>query len=60
MGRSRGQKSRDRNKSSLPQVPQNMKADGIDTEFNRELADSDDLQAAARSKAADKRAKKQN
>ncbi|WP_254636549.1 YfhD family protein, partial [Bacillus sp. GbtcB10] len=30
---------------------------GIDVEFNRELADHDDLEAMARSKAADQRAK---
>jgi hypothetical protein len=58
MGRSRGHKTRDRNKASLPQVPQNMKSDGIDVEFNRELADQADLEALARSRAADGRAKR--
>ncbi|MFD1779526.1 YfhD family protein [Fredinandcohnia salidurans] len=58
MGRSRGQKSRDKNKGNLPQVPQSMKSDGRDVEFSRELADQDDLEAQARSNAADARAKK--
>lgn len=58
MGRSRGQKSRGKNSASLPQVPKNMKSDGIDVEFNRELADQADLEALARSKAADGRAKR--
>ncbi|MCM3707913.1 MULTISPECIES: YfhD family protein [Cytobacillus] len=57
MGRAHGHKTRDKNKASLPQVPKNMKSDGIDVEFNRELADHDDLDAMARSKAADQRAK---
>ncbi|MBS8266828.1 YfhD family protein [Mesobacillus boroniphilus] len=57
MGRSHGHKTRDRNKASLPQVPKNMKSDGIDVEFNRELADQADLEALARSRAADGRAK---
>ncbi len=34
-----------------------MKSDGLDVEFSRDLADHDDLEAMARSKAADKRAK---
>lgn len=58
MGRSRGQKSRDKNKASLPQVPKNMKSDGIDVEFSKELADHDDMEALARSNAADARQKK--
>jgi hypothetical protein len=60
MGRSRGNKSRDKNTNKLPQVPKNMKSDGIDVEFNRELADHDDLEAMARSNAADARAKKRS
>lgn len=58
MGRSRKQKARDKNKSKLPQVPKNMKSDGVDVEFSQELADQDDLEAQARSKAAKKRAKR--
>jgi len=60
MGRSRGNKKRDKNTSNLPQVPQSMKSDGLDVEFNRELADHEDLEAMARSKAADARAKGRN
>lgn len=55
MGRSRGQRSRDKNKASLPQVPKNMKSDGIDEEFSRELADQEDLEALARANAANQR-----
>lgn len=44
-------------KQSLPQTPKNMKSDGLDVEFDRDLADHDDLEAMARSKAADERAK---
>lgn len=58
MGRAQGHKTRDKNKASLPQVPKNMKSDGRDVEFSRELADQDDLEALARSNAADARAKK--
>ncbi|TKC16052.1 YfhD family protein [Robertmurraya kyonggiensis] len=58
MGRGQGRKTRDKNKASLPQVPKNMKSDGRDVEFDRDLADHADLEAMARSNAADKRAKK--
>ncbi|MFS0862687.1 YfhD family protein [Fredinandcohnia sp. 179-A 10B2 NHS] len=58
MGRAHGHKTRDKNKAKLPQVPKNMKSDGRDVEFSRELADQDDLEALARSNAADARAKK--
>ncbi len=58
MGRSHGHKTRDRNKATLPQVPENMKSDGLDVEFDRDLADHEDLEAMARSNAADERAKK--
>ncbi|KOP70920.1 hypothetical protein J2Z40_003275 [Cytobacillus eiseniae] len=57
MGRSRGQRSRDKNKASLPQVPQNMKSDGIDEEYSAELADQADLEAQARANAANQRVK---
>lgn len=57
MGRAHSQKTRDKNKANLPQVPKNMKSDGLDVEFNRELADHEDMEALARSKAADARAK---
>ena len=35
----------------------NIKPDGLDVEFSQELADQADLEAQARSKAADERAK---
>ncbi|MDQ0231734.1 YfhD family protein [Metabacillus malikii] len=49
--------ARDKNTSSLPQTPKNLKRDGIDEEFSRELADSNDIEAQARAKAADQRQK---
>jgi len=58
MGRAHGHKNRDKNTAKLPQVPKNMKSDGIDVEFSSELADQDDLEAQARSDAADARQKK--
>lgn len=58
MGRARGQKTRDKNKATLPQVPKDMKSDGIDVEYSEELADLQDREAVARSEAAEKRAKK--
>lgn len=57
MGRAHGQKSRDKNKASLPQVPKNLKSDGIDVEYSRELADHEDLEAQARANAANQRVK---
>ncbi len=55
MGRANSNKKRDRNKGSLPQVPKNMKSDGIDEEFSTELADQEDLEAQARANAANQR-----
>jgi hypothetical protein len=57
MGRNSIHKNRDKNKQTLPQVPKNLKSDGLDIEFSKELADQDDLEAQQRSKAADARAK---
>lgn len=57
MGRAHGHKTRDKNKASLPQVPKNMKSDGIDVEYSRELADHEDLEAQARANAASRRVK---
>lgn len=57
MGRSHGHKTRDKNKASLPQVPKNMKSDGIDEEYSAELADQEDLEAQARANAANQRVK---
>ncbi|MBA4536331.1 YfhD family protein [Bacillus aquiflavi] len=59
MGRAHKQKARDKNKASLPQVPKQLKkADGIDEEYSRELADQEDLKAQARANAANQRVKK--
>ncbi|MFD2630510.1 YfhD family protein [Oceanobacillus kapialis] len=45
--------------SFMAQTPKNLKdSDGVDIEFSRELADEDDMEAQARSNAADRRAKK--
>ncbi|CAG9609978.1 YfhD family protein [Pseudoneobacillus rhizosphaerae] len=55
MGRSHGHKTRDRNKASLPQVPKNLKSDGNDVEFSKEMADGADLEALARANAANQR-----
>jgi hypothetical protein len=52
MGRSRGQKTRDKNKTTLPQVPKQLKSDGLDVEYSREFADHEDLEAQARAQAA--------
>ncbi len=57
MGRARGQRTRDKNKANLPQVPKNMKSDGLDIEYAQELADLQDREAIARSNAADSRVK---
>lgn len=60
MGRSHGHKTRDKNKASLPQVPKNMKSDGIDVEYSQELADQADLEATARANAANQRITNKN
>lgn len=58
MGRMHGRHhTRDSNKGSLPQVPKNMKSDGIDVEYSQELADQADLEAQARANAANQRVK---
>lgn len=57
MGRANSHKTRDKNKGSLPQVPKNLKSDGIDVEYSRELADQEDLEAQARANAATQRVK---
>ncbi|MBS4198438.1 YfhD family protein [Bacillus sp. FJAT-49732] len=58
MGRNDRRSARDKNKQKLPQVPKNMKSDGLDVEFSEELADHNDKVAMERSKAADNRAKR--
>ncbi len=55
MGRSRGQKSRDRNKGSLPQVPKNMKYDKMSEEYAAELENQLDREERALSNAANQR-----
>ncbi|WP_113929671.1 YfhD family protein [Bacillus sp. P14.5] len=60
MGRAHGHKTRDKNKNKLPQVPKNMKTEGVDEEFSRELADQADMEAQARSNAANQRQKTTN
>ncbi|MBS2772533.1 YfhD family protein [Anoxybacillus sp. PDR2] len=52
MGRSHGQRTRDKNKASLPQAPKQLKSDGLDVEYSRELADHEDLEAEARAAAS--------
>ncbi|ART75466.1 YfhD family protein [Sutcliffiella horikoshii] len=53
MGRSRGHQSGGKNKSSLPQVPKNMKKAAQDAEFaNEQHADNEILEAQARASAA--------
>jgi hypothetical protein len=55
MGRSHGQKSRDKNKASLPQVPKSLKSDNTDVEYSNEFADGADLEVLARANAANQR-----
>jgi hypothetical protein len=57
MGRSHGHKTRDKNKGSLPQVPKNLKSDGLDVEYSAELANREDLEAQSRANAANQRVK---
>lgn len=54
-GHKHNHKARDKNSSSLPQTPKNLKRDGVDEEFSRELADQEDLEAQARANAANQR-----
>lgn len=50
------------NSASMPQTPKYAKttSDGRDIEFSRELADQADIEAQARSQAADQRAQSKN
>ncbi|AXN39576.1 YfhD family protein [Peribacillus butanolivorans] len=48
--------NRDNNAQKLPQVPKNLKSDGLDVEYSSELADQQDIEAQARSNAASRRA----
>ncbi|WP_442858771.1 YfhD family protein [Bacillus sp. KH172YL63] len=54
LGRSRGNSKRG-NKNSLPQTPAQLKFDGVDEEFSRELANQADMEAQARANAANQR-----
>ncbi|RSK26138.1 YfhD family protein [Bacillus sp. HMF5848] len=59
MGRGhKHRKNRDKNSVTLPQTPKELKTDGRDVEFSRELADEDDFEALERSRQADERAHK--
>jgi hypothetical protein len=55
MGRDEHRKSKN---SFLAQTPKNQLSDGIDVEFSEEFADQNDKEAQARSRAANKRAKR--
>lgn len=55
MGRSRGGRSRDKNKASLPQVPKNMKYDRMSEEYAEELTHSVSLEEQAWANAANQR-----
>ncbi|MDQ0220865.1 YfhD family protein [Peribacillus cavernae] len=57
MGRNNIHHNRDKNKQTLPQVPKNLKSDGLDVEYSNELADHNDLESQVRSDAADQRAR---
>lgn len=52
MGRSRGQKTRDKNKATLPQVPKQLKSDRLNAEYSSEFADHAELEEAALAQAA--------
>lgn len=55
MGRDEHNKAKN---SFLAQTPKSQLKDGKDVEFAEEFADNEDKEAQARSRAADKRAKK--
>ena len=55
MGRAQGHKTRDRNKSSLPQVPKNMKYDRMSEEYAQELETQISREERALSNAANQR-----
>jgi hypothetical protein len=55
MGRDEHRKKKNKH---FAQTPKKQLTDGIDIEFSQELADHDDLEAQARSRAADQRAKR--
>ena len=53
----RDEHSKARGKRFMAQTPKNQLSDGIDVEFSKEMADTDDKEAMERSKQADKRSK---
>lgn len=55
MGRSRGQRSRGKNKSSLPQVPKELKTDRMSEEYAEELNNQLSREEQALSNAANQR-----
>ena len=55
MGRSRGQKARDRNKNSLPQVPKELKMDRMSEEYAEELNNQLSREEQALANAANQR-----
>ncbi|GEL77577.1 YfhD family protein [Tenuibacillus multivorans] len=50
---------RRKGKNVMAQTPKNQKLSARDVEFSQELADSEDLEAQARARAADTRVKNQ-
>ena len=58
MGRSRGSKSRDKNKASLPQTPKNIKYDRMSEEYAAELNNQVSLEEQAWANAINKKIKK--
>ncbi|MGE7767460.1 YfhD family protein [Peribacillus sp. NPDC096540] len=56
MGRNNIHHNQDKNAQKLPQVPKNLKSDGLDVEYSSELADQQDIEAQARANAATRRA----
>ncbi|MBU8908878.1 YfhD family protein [Desertibacillus haloalkaliphilus] len=46
-----------KNNNQTQHAPRSIEPDGKDIEFSKELADHDDMEALARSEAADRRAK---
>jgi hypothetical protein len=55
MGRAQGHKTRDRNKSSLPQVPKEMKMDRMSEEYAEELNNQISREEQALANAANQR-----
>ncbi|MGM8215518.1 YfhD family protein [Bacillaceae bacterium W0354] len=56
MGRDEHKNSK-RSRKTMAQTPKNQLSDGRDIEYDQEFADENDLEAQARSNAADERAK---